>query len=136
MGCGCFPDVRGMLDQALFDPDELRRTIDEWGGGEHATITVLDPPPPLPFKADIEEAIAAGRLVPAEEGAAGTLAVYLDEERRIILTGLVDGQGLVTSRWAGGLVCRHGVFDLPRSHGEMVRYYRPVERDDAKRLTH
>lgn len=126
MACGCFPDIRGMLDQALFDPEGLLKAIAELGGGEYATIEVLDPPPPLPFKADIEAAITAGRLIEADEASHGSLAVYLDEDRKIILVGFVDGQGLVTSRWAGGLVCRHGIFDLPRSHGEMVRYYRPA----------
>lgn len=126
MGCGCFPDVRGLLDNALFDPDELLRVIGDLGGGEYASIEVLDPAPRLPFRADIEAAIEAGRLTRIDSAGQGTLAVYLDENRKIIHIGLTDDDGKVTSRWAGGLTCRHGLFDLPRSHGEMVHFYAPA----------
>jgi hypothetical protein len=125
MGCGCHPDVRGMLDAALFDPDELSRVIAELNG-DVASITVLDPAPRLPFRADIEAAIEAGRLTRIDSAGQGTLAVYLDEDRRIIHVGLTDDDGMVTSRWAGGLTCRHALFDLPRSHGEMVHFYAPA----------
>lgn len=126
MACGCFPDVRGKLDEALFDPDGLKDAIATLGGGEFATIEILDPPPALPFKADIEAAIAAGRLTRRDDPEPGGIAIYLDETRDVIHFGLVGDGNLVTSRWAGGLVCRHGLFDLPRSHGEMAWFYAPA----------
>lgn len=114
-------EIRDRLDAALFDPEELQQVIDDIGG-----ILVLDPPPRLPFRADIEAAIEAGRLTPIDTPGEGTLAIYLDENRRIIHIGLTDGAGMVTSRWAGGLTCRHKPLDLPRSHGETVKFYAPA----------
>lgn len=118
-------DIRGMLDAALFDPEELQRVIGELNG-DMACITVLDPAPWLPFRADIEAAVEAGRLTRIDWAGEGNLVVYRDEENRIIHIGLTDAEGLVISRWAGGLTCRHGVFDLPRSHGEVAHFYAPA----------
>jgi hypothetical protein len=124
MACGCFPDVRGQLDAALFDLDDLRQAIADLS--DHADIEVLDDQTPLPFKADIEAAIAAGRLTRVDSSGPGSVAVYLDEDRKIIHFGLIGEGDKVTSRWAGGLICRHGLFDLPRSHGEMAHFYAPA----------
>lgn len=124
MACGCHPDIRGLLDAALFDVDDLKRAIAEMAG--HADIEVLDDQTPLPFKSDIEAAIAAGRLVRVDSSGPGAVAVYLDEDRKIIHFGLIGEADRVTSRWAGGLICRHALFDLPRSHGEMAQFYVPA----------
>ncbi len=124
MGCGCHPDIRGLLDAALFDIDQLKRAIA--GLADVAAIEIIDDQTPLPFKSDVEKAIAAGRLVRVDSPGPGSVAVYLDEDRRIIHIGLIGEGDRVTSRWAGGLVCRHGLFDLPRSHGEMAQFYAPA----------
>lgn len=124
MGCGCYPDVRGKLDEALFDPERLKGAIAELA--DFADIEIIDDQTPLPFKSDIEKAIAAGRLVRIDSPGPGSVAVYLDEAREIIHIGLIGEGDRVTSRWAGGLVCRHALFDLPRSHGEMAHFYAPA----------
>lgn len=33
------------------------------------------------------------------------------------------------SKWGIGLLCEHGLWDLPRSYGDLVRYYKPPDRN-------
>ncbi|CAA7626199.1 hypothetical protein [Magnetospirillum sp. UT-4] len=122
MGCGCFPDVRGVLDQALDDTDELERHLADLG--DFASVERLDSAPVLPAPAAAAAAIAAGRMIRLDSAGPGALAVYLDEARAVVHVGRATADGSVDSEWRPGLAFRHGLFDLPRRFGEMVHWYR------------
>lgn len=119
MACGCVPDVRGLLDQALDDRARLLSQIAELA----EFISVSETTAPPPDREAATAAIAAGALARLSEAKPGGLAVYLDEFRAIAHVGRVEADGTVTSRWRDDLTCRHGLFDLPRRFGEMVHWY-------------
>lgn len=119
MACGCVPDTRGLLDQALDDRPRLLDQVAELADYLRVTETTG----PAPEREAVAQAIAAGGLTRLPEARAGGVAVYLDEFRAIAHVGRVENDGSITSRWRDDLTCRHGLFDLPRRFGEMVHWY-------------
>ena len=76
----------------------------------------------------VQYLLEKGDLTEIEEPKSGALAIYSDEER-IRHIGRVTSKTRVTSKWGIGELYEHDTFDVPKSYGDNVRYFRHPGRD-------
>ncbi len=80
----------------------------------------------------VEYLMRCGRLTARDEQAvqAGDLVIYLaDGEVRHV--GRALQRGRVVSKWGSGLLCEHGVWEVPASYGNTVRCCVGPGREDS-----
>ena len=78
----------------------------------------------------------SGTMVEAGEGEAlpGDLVIYLDSEGMPKHAGkIISVDKRIKSKWGGGLFLEHGLWEVPESYGNTVRFYRAVPADKAEK---
>lgn len=74
-----------------------------------------------------------GLLVEVSQAEAreGDLVFYLSNDGRFKHAGLCRAEGRVISKWGIGHLYEHGVFEVPDSYGNKVRFFRSLSYDEA-----
>jgi hypothetical protein len=61
----------------------------------------------------------------------GDLVFYFNNEGRFKHAGLCRTDGRVMSKWGIGHLYEHGVFEVPDSYGDKLRFFRKLSYDEA-----
>ncbi len=61
----------------------------------------------------------------------GDLVLYFSDDGRFKHAGLCRGNGQVVSKWGIGHLYQHGLFEVPESYGDKVRFFRKLSYDEA-----
>ena len=81
--------------------------------------------------------IESGALVKINEGEArpGDVVVYLDIKGTPQHAGkIVTLDGRIKSKWGGGLFLEHGLWEVPESYGNTVRFYQKIPATEAEKM--
>ena len=65
------------------------------------------------------------------DGREGDLVFYFSDDGRFKHAGLCRGNGQVMSKWGIGHLYQHGLFEVPESYGDKVRFFRKLSYDEA-----
>ncbi len=71
-----------------------------------------------------------GHFVERQESAPGCLIVY-SHKGRFRHIGRIVGEGRVRSKWGIGHLYEHTLLKAPNSYGTEIRFFEPVDRDNA-----
>ena len=73
--------------------------------------------------------IGSGRLAPTAESK-GALAVWSDNGH-VKHVGVITNAGRAASKWGIGNLYEHGVFEIPKSYGNEIAFYEPLDSETA-----
>jgi hypothetical protein len=73
--------------------------------------------------------IDGGNLVPTEEVDGALVVWYLNGTVRHI--GISQTRGRAASKWGIGHLLEHGLFEIPKSYGNDIRFFEPIDPDRA-----
>ena len=69
--------------------------------------------------------------IPQTDAREGDLVFYFGGEGRFKHAGLYRGRGQVVSKWGIGHLYQHGLFEVPESYGNNVRFFRNLSYDEG-----
>jgi hypothetical protein len=101
-------------------------------------VGMIDDPSGRPFGmfyADtlfLSSLIETGRLAPTVESK-GALAVWSDNGH-VKHIGVITNAGRAASKWGIGHLYEHGLFELPKSYGDEIAFYEPLDSEPAFEL--
>lgn len=84
----------------------------------------------------IKKLIEAGELVRTDNPKQGDIILYNTTEGETEYThaGFVTEDGLILSKWSGGPLFKHGIFDVPTFYGDHVTYFNPIPKERSYEL--
>lgn len=75
--------------------------------------------------------INQGYLVEATQPpVAGFLVIYCGDDK-VAHVGIVRAGGLIASKWGIGFLYEHEIWEVPSSYGTSIRYFMPIDPDQA-----
>jgi hypothetical protein len=91
--------------------------------------------PQTGVKSDFIRTLIGGVLVERRPDSIceGDLVLYFDQEE-VRHAGLVHTDHQVVSKWGSGHLWLHGLFEVPSAYGSEVRFYTPLDKEDALEL--
>ncbi len=71
--------------------------------------------------------------IAADEALSGDIVVYLDDDGTPRHAGkIASADKRIKSKWGGGLFLEHGLWEVPESYGNTVRFYRAIPANNAE----
>ncbi len=68
-----------------------------------------------------------------DEALSGDIVIYLDDDSTPRHAGkIASADKRIKSKWGGGLFLEHGLWEVPGSYGNTVRFYRAIPADSAE----
>lgn len=132
-GCDVVP-MHSAHDMARYTC--LMHALDFVEKPEYLSVAVLQRPGIYAGKKFAEWLLARGWLSEIKEPSVpvGSLVIYFDEVGAFTHIGITSGGNRVQSKWGLLGLYEHDLFDIPSSYGNVVRYFEPLQFNDAIQL--
>jgi len=126
----CFESAFELADSHAYR--KIAESFADWGGSD------ADNAPSIFFVnfRFVDFLIGCGVLVEINKGelTVSDVVVYLDDEDTPQHAGKIAPQeGLIKSKWGGGLFLEHGLWEVPESYGNTARFFRSIPAVKAER---